>query len=264
VIVHSLTCIPSDYCLYFTLLTRRVSCLISVYGAPSLTTSASASASEEDPDKEPEEEDVLSPLNVARKRQKHFKAVPQNAPLSEAKGMALMSAVNQQLVGRSPQPLNAAPPSLFDETLCNLRYDIHHTNPSHADYAAFFKLRSAMISTYSNESSRKRAFYCVATEFLPGSPRGIEIYDYRTDGALLVNHEKRSFIYLIIEAKNEVGLASAEPGVQAARYYLEHFRNLFEARGGKLDHCVLPVILLCQFGELLSWCFFPSSQTLLH
>ncbi|RDB15242.1 hypothetical protein Hypma_004767 [Hypsizygus marmoreus] len=206
----------------------------------------------EDGDEELEKEDMLSPLNVTEKRRRHFETVPQKAPSSEAKGTSLASVFNQQLVGRSPESVNAAPPSLFDETLCKLRHNIHHLDPSPDDYTAFHKLRSAMVVTYSDESARKKAFYHIVPEFLPGSPREIDIYEFRTDGALLVDHEKQSYIYVIIEVQNEVGLASAEPGIQGARYYLEHVRSLIEAQGEKLGHCALPVILLCQFGPYLS------------
>lgn len=197
-----------------------------------------------------EEQDTVSDLSVTECRRIFFRKAPKKAPSSEAKnGAALEKTVNQQLAGRrSPKaPTSTAPPSLYDETLCQLRHDIHHTTPLNQDYAVFYRLRKAMIQPYKNENERKTAFNNVAMEFLGHRPEGWTIGEYHTDSALLVQIPPYNFPYVIEEVKKEIGSAVAEPGLQSALYYLEYLRQM--VGDGDYSHCAFPIILLLQFGE---------------
>ncbi|KAF9488050.1 hypothetical protein BDN71DRAFT_1594137 [Pleurotus eryngii] len=200
-----------------------------------------------------EEQDTVSDLSVTEHHRIFFKKAPKKAPSSEAKkGAALEKTVNQQLAGRriSNVPANTAPPSLYDETLCQLRHDIHHTIPLNQDYAVFYRLRKAMIQPYKTESERKTAFNNVAMEFLGHRPNGWTIGEYHTDSALLVQIPPHNFPYVIEEVKKEIGSAVAEPGLQSALYYLEYLRQM--VADGEYSHCAFPIILLLQFGPYLS------------
>ncbi|KAL0957201.1 hypothetical protein HGRIS_001018 [Hohenbuehelia grisea] len=200
-----------------------------------------------------EELDVPGPLGtnyVRQERDEFFQKGPK-VPSSEARGANLHSSPrNQQLLGRRDH--KAAPPSLFDETLCEFRHNVLTMDPSNDDEIHFETLRNKMIQAYQDESERQREFNKVIGNILKTTPQPHFISSFHTDGTIYTEIAGLMLIYLIAEIKNEIGTTDAEPGLQAALYYLEHVRRYYAADEGKLDHCAFPVILLCQFGPFLS------------
>ncbi|KAL0945069.1 hypothetical protein HGRIS_004225 [Hohenbuehelia grisea] len=201
-----------------------------------------------------EELDVPGPLGtnyVRQERDEFFRKAPKKSPSSEARGANLHSSPrNQQLLGRRDH--KAAPPSLFDETLCEFRHNVLTMDPSNDDEIHFETLRNKMIQAYQDESERQREFNKVIGNILKTTPQPHFISSFHTDGTIYTEIAGLMLIYLIAEIKNEIGTTDAEPGLQAALYYLEHVRRYYAADEGKLDHCAFPVILLCQFGPFLS------------
>ncbi|KAF9489886.1 hypothetical protein BDN71DRAFT_1593183 [Pleurotus eryngii] len=207
-----------------------------------------------------EQHNTLSPLkpgvgglnDVATLRRDLFTQNPTKAPSSEAASKtAPQKQVNQQLTGRLNQP-ELIPPSLYDETLCKLRYDTRYLEPSQEDYRSYYQLREAMIKAYPSESERTRAFNDAAASFLPGRPVGVSINEtHPNDGALFVLFRGLNLVYTIIEVKNEMGQAGAEPSIKNGRYYLEHLRAILGAKFEKFNHCAFPVIFIVVIGPYI-------------
>ncbi|KAJ8518007.1 hypothetical protein ONZ45_g4886 [Pleurotus djamor] len=234
--------------LALTVVSVSVACIPLGYHQPGSILSAMAKEDTE----EAEEADTLSPMtNIMNQRRKFFANIESMDPSLSVGGKPLLDPLNKVLAGRS-LTYDMVPPSLYDQTLCQLRFDIHHIEPSAADFADYHNLRSSMIRAYYEEAYRSKSFYAATERFLPSYPLGFHKDELSMPGALSISFQKHNYMIVITDAIPEIGLSQVEPCVRAGRYYLEYWRKMFSVLKSKLDHCNLPIIILSQVGSYLS------------
>lgn len=198
----------------------------------------------------------LPPLPYIKQRRTYFANTPSKAPSSEGtpdKWRKTHQDSKSQIYCGRPNHLST-PPSLLDETLCQLRYDLDSITPTPKDIQCYDRLREVAVQFYSHEDKRRDAFTaCLALGgILPDTAYPTHISGYTTDGALLSNCLTRLLPYYIQEIKNELSAGGAEPSFEAILYHLEYVRpivlNSTLEENAEWEKINFPVILVMHFG----------------
>ncbi|KAI0738576.1 hypothetical protein C8Q80DRAFT_1206047 [Daedaleopsis nitida] len=208
-----------------------------------------------------EDEDTLEPLPYHEQRRRYFKATPTAAPSSEGSPQNFRDVHSRQdrkiYCGR-PDKLST-PPSLLDETLCQLRSDLKSIKPSPNDIRCYNALRQVACVIYNNEGERRKAFTDTLREYgiLPKPFSSGNIYpSYTTDGDLRSTCQGEEVISFLQEIKNEVSAGGkAEPSFEALLYWVATVRRILDAKttkGEDWEQVNFPAILVMHFGPYLA------------
>ncbi|KAI0737465.1 hypothetical protein C8Q80DRAFT_324160 [Daedaleopsis nitida] len=191
----------------------------------------------------------------------YFANNPSKAPSSEGVPVKFENAhINKQpenwiYCGRPY--FRSTPPSLLDETLCELRSNLDSITPSPKDIQCYDRLREAAVHFYDHEDKRRDAFTTALTAggILPVPASPTKIATYTTDGALVTECLGRVVLYYIQVIKNELSAGGAEPYLEAILYFVEHIRPIIlDSSTGPNDWSKInfPVILVMHFGPYLA------------
>ncbi len=209
---------------------------------------------------EDEVRDTLQALPFKEQRLRYFKSTPPEAPSSQAQKSQFHKAQNTQgqqiYCGRPHQ--HTTPPSLLDETLCQLRYNMQSIAPTPKDVQCYDKLRATACQLYQEESKRRDDFTDILTAagILPArANRGyIVSTDFNDDGDIRALCLGGSVVFYVQEIKNEIGTTNADPYVEAIHYWIENVRNFLKSPIGdqvQADQINFPAVLVLQFGKCL-------------
>ncbi|KAJ8481245.1 hypothetical protein ONZ45_g15372 [Pleurotus djamor] len=199
---------------------------------------------------------VISTAQLAESRRQFFIRHKSVSPSNEAKGLTnLDSELNRGLGGRVYLPGNPSPPTLYDETLCQLRYDVHHIKPEPNDYQVFHRVREVLNKAYhagsSCERNRNNAFSEAIREVFPLPLVAIGSKGSTTHHSAMTVVDGISFMHMCLEFKGEFVGISSDPRVQCARYWYEHIRTLCGDDFAKYNHMNFPIILVSVVGSLM-------------
>lgn len=153
----------------------------------------------------------------------------------------------------------STPPSLLDETLCKLRHDATTIQPTAADIQCYQSL-CALADTFEDEAARREEFSRILTEggILPAWPLRAAVgphYEgprYETDGDLRVVCLGKPVIYYLQEIKREIAGSTADPYVEAIRYWIESVRDILRAHPEHHEAYQwinFPAIIVLHFGQ---------------
>ncbi|KAI0788397.1 hypothetical protein C8Q74DRAFT_1257736 [Fomes fomentarius] len=210
---------------------------------------------------EDEERDTLQALPFKEQRLWYFESTPPAAPSSQAQKSQFQKAQKTKgqriYCGRPHQ--HTTPPSLLDETLCQLRYNIQSIAPTPKDIQCYDALRLSACKLFAEEKYRREEFTDILTEagVFPAhaSRRFIGSTDFHDDGDIRAPCLGGRVILYVQEIKNEIGTTKADPYVEAIYYWIENVRTFLKSpigQGVKADQINFPAVLVLQFGPYLA------------
>ncbi|KAG8920090.1 hypothetical protein FRC02_001175 [Tulasnella sp. 418] len=127
------------------------------------------------------------------------------------------------LCGRPFHSEPRIPITLLHPVFAQFLDDCEQHDPTPEDNAIVDKLTVDMCNFYDYEAKRARAFRDLMLEYkIPVTPTYIEGTSYSTDGHASVGH----YVYLITEAKNEMGTGGRDPYIQSGLYHAASVLNL--------------------------------------
>ncbi|PCH42818.1 hypothetical protein WOLCODRAFT_102647 [Wolfiporia cocos MD-104 SS10] len=197
-------------------------------------------------------------VSFAQQRRQFFVNNPKSSPSSESYPenfhIAQQSETSAVFCGR---PFGATtPPSLLDETLCKLRYDITNITPSPTDKRCFQSLHETASLTFEHEGERQVAFtdVLIKGDITPNELRRRHTWASYDTGNFHVRVLGYHVLFYIQNVKHEVCASDSDPYVQAARYYLEQVRDFMEhcTRANEEMMMNFPAILALHFGPYLA------------
>ncbi|KAI0757844.1 hypothetical protein C8Q80DRAFT_1265683 [Daedaleopsis nitida] len=206
-------------------------------------------------------EDTLSflrnNLSINQKRLLYFKNTPSKPPstggIPSQFDEAQKDARCRIYCGRPHQ--HPTPPSLLDETIAKLRFDLDSIQPTPQDVRCFDSLRTAAVEIYETENARRVAFTRALTDggILPEYADTKEIGTFRTDGALEVTCLGFGVFYYVQELKKESNTGGAEPYFEAILYFAEKVRTIITAKDcdPRWANMNFPAVLVLHFGPYL-------------
>ncbi|KAI0082815.1 hypothetical protein K474DRAFT_1585190 [Panus rudis PR-1116 ss-1] len=149
------------------------------------------------------------------------------------------------------------PPTLLDETLCQLRYNLETITPAPADSRCFYRFRAAATENFPHEEDRRRMLSMILYEggITPGlvTRNFIEPTLNYDDGDLrvLLSSHPIEVIYYIQQPKLQPSPNSSDPYSKAFHYWLENVRYVLaetDARDIQSDVINFPVVFLLHYG----------------
>ncbi len=211
--------------------------------------------------REEEEDDIPQPLAFSRRRRTYFDRTPARAPSSEAEPSEFSKAQKHEdhriYCGRPYQ--RSTPPSLLDETLCQLRCNLESIKPTPKDIQCFQALRANAVRTFSKDEERQETFSDILFRghIVPQrADRGfIAGTAYDDDGDLRVTCLDATLLYYVQEIKREIGSTQVEPYIEAIHYWLENVRTFFNSPSRDNDAAAqlnFPAVLVLHFGMCVS------------
>ena len=214
-------------------------------------------------DGEEDEEDTLQPLPFTTRRLRYFKRTPPRAPSSQAHAsefhVAQASEAHRIYCGRPYH--RSTPPSLLDETLCQLRFDLDEITPTSKDTQCYQALRANACQNMGEDERRERFTNVLAQKNITPARanRGhIGATRYHDDGDLRTTALGVEVIYYVQEVKQEMGTNAGDPFVEAIHSWIENVRSFFDSLPKKDDADPLnfPAVLVLHFGmSCLSYAF---------
>ncbi|KAI0808232.1 hypothetical protein C8Q74DRAFT_1189856 [Fomes fomentarius] len=204
---------------------------------------------------------MLQALLFKAQRLWYFESTPSVAPSSQAQRSQFQKAQNtegQQIYCGRPHQ-HTTPPSLLDETLCQLRYNIQSIAPTPRDIQCYDALRASACQLFAEESERREEFTDILTEagILPArAKRGYigstDIYD---DGDIRARCLDANVVFYVQDIKNEIGTTKTDPYVEAIHCWVESVRNFLKSRTGqddRADQINFPAVLVLHIGPYLA------------
>ncbi|RPD55559.1 hypothetical protein L226DRAFT_614727 [Lentinus tigrinus ALCF2SS1-7] len=207
-----------------------------------------------------DEEDTLESLPFSVRRWTYFRRTPAKAPSSEAQAsefdLAQRSEAHRIYCGRPYQ--RSTPPSLLDETLCQLRCNLDSIIPDPKDIQCFASLRAYACENLT-EDERRETFTNILERgnITPvRAKRGfIGASRYHDDGDLRVHCLDVDVIYYVQVIKREIGNTSGDPYVEAIHYWIENVREFFCSRScenNQVERLNFPAVLVLHLGPFLA------------
>ncbi|RDX53028.1 hypothetical protein OH76DRAFT_1399616 [Lentinus brumalis] len=209
----------------------------------------------------PQEDDIPQPLTFSRRRRIYFDRTPAKAPSSEAEPSQFSKAQRSEhhriYCGRPYH--RSTPPSLLDETLCQLRCNLESITPTPKDIQCYEALRTNAVGTFTEERLRQEMFSDILAKgrIVPQrADRGfIGGTSFHDDGDLRVTCLDVTLLYYVQDIKLEIGSTKAEPYIEAIHYWLENVRTFFDSPSRDNDAAAqlnFPAVLVLHFGAYLA------------
>jgi hypothetical protein len=183
------------------------------------------------------------PASTTLERNDYFRRHPTVPPSWAAQPKAqekLQTSQDPQILCNRPSSLISIPVVLlhpiFGQFVDNCRD--HVATPE--DHKLVHKLSGQMSNYFDSEAKRRDAFVQIMSEDL-----GLHLIQSGVSGGYSTNGHAvtHNHVYVITEAKHELGTGGTDPAYQCASYYLEFLRN-------HRQESVLPCLHLYYAGEL--------------
>ena len=206
-------------------------------------------------DGEEDEENNLQPLPFTSRRLRYLKRPPPISPSSQAQASEFRAAQESEAhriyCGRPYH--RSTPPSLLDETLCQLRCNLDEITPTPKDVQCYQALCANACQNLTEDERRERFTNVLAQKHITPARanRGhIGATRYYDDGDLRTTSLGVEVIYYVQEIEREIGNNAGDPFVKAIHNWIENIRSFFESLPKKDDAETLnfPAVLVLHFG----------------